>query len=157
MFPLAQPLAISAGMEFGPDGGLWFPQVVTNEITRLDPSTGQMNSYPLPAGAILRSPISAGTLLASDITTGPDGAMWFSMSGTAAVGRIDVVAKQIDIIPAPKPLSTVILATKIIQPGPGNAVVTSLSRPPTRSPRSTRPPARSPSTPSRHSPRCRRA
>ncbi|WP_322083317.1 hypothetical protein [Burkholderia sp. BCC1972] len=126
-FPLGQPAAVPGGMEIGPDGALWFPQVAANVITRLDTTNGAMQNYPIPVGQILKTPISVGTALASAIAAGKDGAMWFSLSGVNAVGRIDVLTKNIEIIPLPTPLSTVSVATQIIQPGPGNTMVISLA------------------------------
>jgi len=126
-FPLAQPLAVPGGMEIGPDGALWFVQIAANVVTRLDPSDGSMQSFPIPTGQLVGGSINAGTALASDITTGKDGAMWFTMSGTSAVGRIDIVTKQIEIIPLPTPFATTVVVTQIIQPGPGNTLVISLA------------------------------
>lgn len=126
-FPLATPAAIPGGMAIGPDGALWFPQVTTNQITRLDPSNGSMQSYPIPAGQILTSSTPLGIALASAIAPGVDGGMWFSMSGINAIGRIDVVTKQVTLFPLPTPLSSAVLATQIIKPGPGNTMVISLS------------------------------
>jgi virginiamycin B lyase len=125
-FSVGQPLSVPGGMEFGPDGALWFPQVSRNVVTRLDPSDGSMHSYPIPQGLISTTPVEAGTALGSDITTGKDGAMWFSMSGVSAVGRIDVQTRDIEVIPLPTPLATTSLLTQIIQPGPGNTLVISL-------------------------------
>lgn len=125
-FPLAQPLAVPGGIEVGPDGAIWFPQLTTNVITRLDPSNGSMQNYPIPYGQLVTGPVTAGVAVASDMATGKDNAVWFSMSGTNAVGRIDVATKQIEIIPLPTPLSTVVVLTQIIQPGPGNTMVMSL-------------------------------
>ncbi|MBN3788501.1 hypothetical protein [Burkholderia sp. Ac-20353] len=126
-FPLSQPVSVPGGMEIGPDGALWFPQVATNVITRLDTTDGSMQNYPIPVGQVLKTPISVGTALASAIATGKDGAMWFSLSGVNAVGRIDVSTKNIEIIPLPTPLSTASVLTQIIQPGPGNTMVISLA------------------------------
>jgi virginiamycin B lyase len=125
-FPVDQPLAVPGGMEFGPDGGLWFAEVTRNLITRLDPADGSMESYPIPTGLRVTAPLTAGTALASDFTTGKDGAMWFSMSGVAALGRVDLATHEVEVVPLPTPLSTTVLLTQIIQPGPGNLLVVSL-------------------------------
>jgi len=125
-FPADQPLSVPGGMEFGPDGGLWFAQVSRNLITRLDPADGSMESYTIPAGLRVTAPLQAGTALASDVTTGKDGAMWFSMSGVAALGRVDLETREVEVVPLPTPLSTATLITQIIQPGPGNLLVVSL-------------------------------
>lgn len=125
-FPVGQPLSVPGGMEFGPDGKLWFPQIARNVVTELDPADGSMKNYPIPQGLLATTPIQAGTALASDITSGKDGAMWFSMSGASALGRIDVQTKELEVVPLPTPLSTTVVVTQIIQPGPGNTLVFSL-------------------------------
>jgi len=125
-FPVEQPLTVPGGMEFGPDGGLWFAQVVGNVMTRLDPSDGSMQSFVIPEGLRVTAPLTAGTAFGSDVITGKDNAMWFSMSGVAALGRVDLATHKISVIPLPTPLSTTSLITQIIQPGPGNLLVVSL-------------------------------
>jgi virginiamycin B lyase len=125
-FPVDQPLSVPGGMEIGPDGGLWFAQVSRNLITRLDPSNGSMESFEIPEGLRVTDPLTAGTALASDVTTGKDNAMWFSMSGVAALARMDLTTHQVSVIPLPTALSTTSLITQIIQPGPGNLLVVSL-------------------------------
>ncbi|MFI5623283.1 hypothetical protein ACIA03_07440 [Nocardioides sp. NPDC051685] len=125
-FPVDQPLSVPGGMEIGPDGGLWFAQVSRNLITRLDPADGSMESSTIPAALRITAPLQAGTALASDVTTGKDGAMWFTMSGVAALGRVDIETREVEVIPLPTPLSTTTLITQIIQPGPGNLLVVSL-------------------------------
>lgn len=125
-FPLDQPLSVPGGMEFGPDGGLWFAQVARNLITRLDPTDGSMESFTIPEGLRVTAPLDLGTALPSDATTGKDGAMWFTMSGVAALARVDLVSHDVEVVPLPTPLSTTSLMTQIIQPGPGNLLVVSL-------------------------------
>lgn len=125
-YPLPQPLAVPGGLEIGPDGAVWFPQLTTNVITRLEPSDGSMQDFPIPYGQLATGPISAGVAVASDMASGPDNGVWFSMSGTNAIGRIDVATKEIEIIPISDPLSTVVVLTQIIQRGPGNTMVMSL-------------------------------
>jgi virginiamycin B lyase len=125
-FPMDQPLSVPGGMEFGPDGGLWFAQVSRNLITRLDPADGSMESVTIPEGLRVTSPLTLGTALPSDATTGKDGAMWFTMSGVAALARVDIQTREVEVVPLPTPLSTTSLLTQIIQPGPGNLLVVSL-------------------------------
>jgi len=125
-FPVDQPLSVPGGMEFGPDGGLWFAQVARNLISRLDPADGSMESYTIPAALRITAPLQVGTALASDVTTGKDGAMWFTMSGVAALGRVDLQTREVEVVPLPTPLSTTTLITQIIQPGPGDLLVVSL-------------------------------
>lgn len=65
----AQPYVITAG----PDGALWFTEIVGNKIGRIT-TDGTITEFPLPsAGASVQG-----------ITVGPDGALWF----TEALGKI---------------------------------------------------------------------
>lgn len=125
-YPLSQPMAVPGGIEIGPDGAVWFPQIAANVITRLEPADGSMQSFPIPYGQLVTGPITAGVAVASDMATGPDNAVWFSMSGTNAVGRIDVATKEIEIIPIGDPLSTTVALTQIIQRGPATTMVISM-------------------------------
>jgi streptogramin lyase len=72
--PPAQP----AGIVAGPDGNLWFTELVGNKIGRITPS-GQITEFStgLSPGA---SP--------ADITAGPDGALWFTELNGDRIGRI---------------------------------------------------------------------
>lgn len=126
-FPLRQPAATPGGIEIGPDNGIWFPELTTNQITRIDATTGEMQSYSIPLGRIVSGTVNVGAAVATDMATGKDNAIWFSMSGSAAIGRIDLTTKQIEVVSLPTPLSTVSALTQIIQPGPGNLLVISLA------------------------------
>lgn len=126
-FPLSQPGALPGGIEIGPDDGIWFPELTTNRITRIDALTGTSESYPIPFGQIVSGTLNIGAAIATDMATGPDNAIWFSMSGSGAIGRIDLAAKQVEVITLPTPLSTVRALTQIIQRGPGNLMVISLA------------------------------
>ena len=125
-FPLAQPLALPGGIEIGPDGAVWFPEITANKITRLDPADGSMQSYTIPNGLLVDGDLTVGVAVATDMASGKDNGVWFSTSGVNSIGRIDVDTKQIDMFPLPIPLSSVIILTQIIQPGPGNTMVMSL-------------------------------
>lgn len=117
-FPLPTPGAIPGGMELGPDGAMWLPEVVGNEILRVDPSDGSMERYPIPDGR-LGGDVPLGLGVSDDLSAGKDGAMWFTLNGSSAIGRIDVKTKEITSYPLPtQPAGPI-----IIQPGPGNRMV----------------------------------
>lgn len=63
----------------GSDGNLWFTEQTANppNVARINPATGQITEFPLPAGT---GP--------DGITSGPDGAIWFSEIGPDQIGRI---------------------------------------------------------------------
>lgn len=78
----------------GPDGALWFTQPNDAQIARLDPATGAITEYDLPAGSAPRG-----------ITTGGDGAIWFTSyddaqtSNLSYVGRLDPATGQVTTFP----------------------------------------------------------
>jgi virginiamycin B lyase len=55
---------------------LWATLANTNEIARVDPTTGAVTNF---------VPVGAGP---SAITTGPDGALWFTETGANKIGRL---------------------------------------------------------------------
>jgi streptogramin lyase len=85
----SEPYAIAAG----PDGNLWFLEMVTNQIGRITPQ-GQVSEFPLPTyGGPTVDFLDA-------ITAGPDGNLWFTDS--IGIGRI-TPAGQITQFPLPPP------------------------------------------------------
>jgi virginiamycin B lyase len=68
----------AGGIVTGPDGNIWFTDMGGNSVWRLDLSTRDLVSFPLPtAGAF-----------PSDITVGADGNLWFVEQVGAKIGRI---------------------------------------------------------------------
>jgi len=67
----------------GPDGDLWFTQQETNEIGRLNPRTGAITEYPVPAA---NAGVNSGPF---GITVGPDGNLWFTEIASNQIGRIN--------------------------------------------------------------------
>jgi streptogramin lyase len=63
----------------GPDGAIWFTEVLGNNIGRVTPS-GSITEYPIPTSD--SRPIG--------ITSGPDGALWFTEKFGNNIGRISV-------------------------------------------------------------------
>lgn len=71
------PYAITVG----PDQAVYYTGKINPTIQRLDPATGQVTSYNLPAG---------GNPVLGDLVTGPDGAIWYTRPGTGKIGRLDL-------------------------------------------------------------------
>lgn len=76
-FPLPDSAAGPLGICFGPDGNVWFTELAAGRIGRLNPATGQVTEFPLPAGAEPRG-----------IVTGPDFLLWFTDSARNLVVRM---------------------------------------------------------------------
>jgi len=70
----SEPIDIVAG----PDGALWFTEILAHKIGRITTS-GQITEYPLPTFT-QRGP--------NRICVGPDGAIWFTGSNNNKIGRI---------------------------------------------------------------------
>ena len=126
------PLSVPGGMAFGPDGGLWMPEVTGNALLRVDPADGSMREYRLPWANALNTraldlPLHLGLSLANDVTAGADGAMWFTLGGLNAIGRFDLTTHQFAEYPVPgEILGQVQALFGIIKPGPGSTVVMDL-------------------------------
>ncbi|HYL77589.1 MAG TPA: hypothetical protein VEU96_25470 [Bryobacteraceae bacterium] len=65
------------GITAGPDGNLWFTELVANRIGRIT-TAGVITEFPLPPGS--HSPIW--------ITAGQDGNLWFTQESSNQIGRI---------------------------------------------------------------------
>jgi virginiamycin B lyase len=97
-FPLPVAAAIPGGIELGWDGGIWLEDITGNSVIRLEPSDGSFQFFQVPfpnALGVLPSSLPYGTGQQDDITKGADGAMWFSLPGINAVGRIDLTTHEI--------------------------------------------------------------
>ena len=92
-YPIPTPNSHPYGIAAGPDGNLWFTEDFTNAIGRITPE-GVITEFAIPdvgstGPATITEPadcIVCGYL----ITSGPDGAMWFTMPGASRIGRITV-------------------------------------------------------------------
>ena len=108
--------ALAAAVTSGPDGALWFTvngaNGTANWIGQLT-TTGQLTTFTDPSLGVSDWNANNHRIL-SDITTGPDGALWFSMlsapSSTEWIGRITTAgAVTEDTLPfqcSPGPLTT---------------------------------------------------
>jgi virginiamycin B lyase len=81
------------GITVGPDGALWFTERGAGQVGRLDiaaatPGTSDgITEYPVGTSVPDR-----GSTEPVDLVDGPDGALWVTLLGTAAVDRIDTSA-----------------------------------------------------------------
>jgi len=79
----------------GSDGALWFTELQSNAIGRID-SNGTVTEYPLPTA-------NAGPL---GIAAGPDGALWFTEQSVNKIGRITtsgIISEYVVPIPNSSP------------------------------------------------------
>lgn len=68
----------------GPDGAIWFTELYSSKIGRIDPSTHKITEYP-----------TASNSDPAGITTGPDGALWFTEAASNKIARMDVSTHRI--------------------------------------------------------------
>jgi virginiamycin B lyase len=75
------PLANSGSQPFwitpGPDGNMWFTEIIGNNIAKITPA-GVITEYPVPT-------VKSGPL---GITAGQDGALWFTETKASKIGRV---------------------------------------------------------------------
>ncbi len=79
-----------AGITAGSDGALWFTECGANTIGRIPTTAPTPNpaNTATPNPDISEYPIPTANAVPYGITSGPDGALWFTESQTAAVARI---------------------------------------------------------------------
>jgi len=73
-----------------PDGSIWWVGQWLDILGRLDPATGAMEEFALPAGARPHS-----------VNIGPDGAAWYTGNRNATMGRVDPATGEITEFPMP--------------------------------------------------------
>jgi len=73
-----------------PDGRIWWVGQWLDILGRLDPDTGAMEEFHLPAGARPHS-----------VSIGPDGAAWYTGNRNATMGRFDPETGEITEYPMP--------------------------------------------------------
>lgn len=74
------------------DGSIWWVGQWGDILGRLDPTSGAMQEYQLPAGAKPHS-----------VEVGPDGYIWYTGNKNATLGRLDPLSGHIDQFPMPEP------------------------------------------------------
>jgi virginiamycin B lyase len=77
-YPVPTATSDTQGIALGPDGNMWFTEVVANQIGVVDPTGTTFHEYPLPTAA--SNPLS--------IAAGPDGNLWFAECNNDKIGRI---------------------------------------------------------------------
>ena len=76
-YPLPTSGALPQGITSGPDGAIWFTELLSNNIGRIS-SSGSITEYPIPTS----------DSRPYDITSGPDNALWFTEKFGNKIGRI---------------------------------------------------------------------
>ncbi|MGD9739621.1 MAG: hypothetical protein AB7O56_06100 [Bauldia sp.] len=71
-----------------PDGSIWWTGMWGNLVGRLDPATGEMREFPLPAGAEPHT-----------IVPDHDGNIWYTGNGNATIGRLDPATGEVAEFP----------------------------------------------------------
>ena len=66
------------------DGAIWWAGQWANLVGRLDPATGAMQEFMLPAGAMPHS-----------VNVGPDGAIWYTGNRNGTMGRLDPATGEV--------------------------------------------------------------
>lgn len=128
-FNTPMPLSVPGGMAMGPDGYLWSTQVTGNSLLRINTSTGAMEEIVLPWANALNAtmldlPRHTGLTLTNDISVGVDDAMWFTLGGINAIGRIDPITREMTKYEVPGEMGGQAAALfGIIKPGPGRSIV----------------------------------
>jgi virginiamycin B lyase len=75
-----------------PDGSIWWVGQWLDIVGRIDPATGDMREYPLPAGAKPHS-----------VTPDSEGTMWYLGNRNATIGKLDPDTGDIVEFPMPQP------------------------------------------------------
>ena len=75
-----------------PDGTIWWAGQWGNLIGRIDPTTGEMKEYPLPADAMPHS-----------VTIDDAGMVWYTGNQNGSVGGFDPITEEITVYPMPDP------------------------------------------------------
>src|SRR5260370_1292216 len=105
-FPIPTPNNQLGDITAGPDGAVWFTEIIPNAQNGNVTITGKIGRI-TPAGHISEFPLPSNSY-ANDITAGPDGAIWFteiipnlqSLTFVGKIGRI-TPAGQISEFPVP--------------------------------------------------------
>ena len=75
-----------------PDGTIWWAGQWGNLIGRIDPTTGEMKEYSLPADAMPHS-----------VTIDDAGMVWYTGNQNGSVGKFDPTTEEITVYPMPDP------------------------------------------------------
>ncbi len=75
-----------------PDGSIWWAGMWADLAVRVDPATGEIREYQLPAGTQPHT-----------VTTDAEGRTWFTGNGNATIGRLDPDTGDMDVYEMPDP------------------------------------------------------
>lgn len=75
-----------------PDGSIWWVGQSGNLMGRIDPDSGEMKEYPLPANAMPHS-----------VTLDADGNPWYTGNKNGSVGKLDLSTEEIVVYKMPDP------------------------------------------------------
>lgn len=75
-----------------PDGAIWWAGQWANLIGRIDPATGEMEEFPLPAGAMPHS-----------VNIDDAGGVWYMGNKNGTVGKLDPQSGEITVFEMPDP------------------------------------------------------
>jgi virginiamycin B lyase len=75
-----------------PDGSIWWTGQWGNLVGRINPETGDIREYPLPAGAKPHS-----------VTPDQAGNIWYTGNGNGTIGKLDPRTGMISVYPMPDP------------------------------------------------------
>jgi virginiamycin B lyase len=74
------------------DGSIWWAGQWGNLVGRLDPATGEMTEYPLPAGALPHT-----------VTLDRAGNLWYTGNKNGTIGKLDPATGEITVYAMPDP------------------------------------------------------
>jgi virginiamycin B lyase len=75
-----------------PDGSIWFAGQWADLVGRIDPATGEVTEYPLPAGAKPHT-----------VAADAEGRIWYTGNGNATMGRLDPASGEVTVWEMPDP------------------------------------------------------
>ncbi len=75
-----------------PDGAVWWVGQWGDILGRIDPATGDMTEYPLPAGARPHS-----------VSIDAEGGVWYLGNGNGTIGKLDPASGEITVYEMPDP------------------------------------------------------
>jgi virginiamycin B lyase len=78
-----------------PDGSIWWSGHWQDLLARVDPETGEITEFPLPAGARPHT-----------VTADADGNMWYTGNGNGTMGMLDPQSGEVTEYPMPDPEAT---------------------------------------------------
>lgn len=91
VYHVPTPVSAPIDIKVGPDGNLYFSEVLGNKIGEIDPTTHQITEYPLPQAACIPYAVNGG----------PGEDVWFTALGCNSIGKLDLATHKITLYPIP--------------------------------------------------------